>query len=92
MTQTDKSTERATEAKIGIFFDNSWHPSDSNRTIPVINPTNGNAFTEIAAGNAADIDRAVRAARAALTERGGSSQLQNVAAVKQRWSADLRTL
>ena len=79
MTQTNKSTERATEAKIGIFFDNSWHPSDSNRTIPVINPTNGNAFTEIAAGNAADIDRAVRAARAAFdgawgqlsaTERG----------------------
>lgn len=79
MTQTNKSTERATEAKIGIFFDNSWHPSDNNRTIPVINPTNGNAFTEIAAGNAADIDRAVRAARAAFdgawgqlsaTERG----------------------
>ena len=66
MTEAYTSEESGTETKIGIFFNNSWHPSDSNRTIPVINPTTGEAFTEIAAGNETDIDRAVRAARAAF--------------------------
>ncbi len=54
-------------------------PSASGETIPVIAPGDGNVFAEIASGAAADISRAVAAARAAFegawgrltaTERG----------------------
>jgi hypothetical protein len=54
-------------------------PSVSGETIPVIAPGDGNVFAEIASGAAADISRAVAAARAAFegawgcltaTERG----------------------
>src|SRR4029077_14341956 len=41
-------------------------PSVSGETIPVIAPGDGNVFAEIASGAAADISRAVAAARAAF--------------------------
>ena len=61
------------------FIDGDWVGSDSGRTLPVIDPSTGEAFDQIQRGSAADIDRAVQAARAALegpwgrlsaTERG----------------------
>lgn len=61
------------------FIGGDWVASADGRTLPVIDPSTGEAVTEIARGGAADIDRAVRAARAArngawgrlnATERG----------------------
>lgn len=52
-------------ASDGVFIDNRWHPSASGETLDVIAPATGEAFTRIAAGNAADIDAAVAAARRA---------------------------
>ena len=46
-----------------------WVAAASGETLPVIDPSTGEAFDEIPRGNAADVDRAVAAARAAL---GGS--------------------
>lgn len=66
-------------ASDGVFIDNDWRPSASGATIEVSDPARGEVFTRIAAGNAADIDAAVRAARRAregawgalaATERG----------------------
>ena len=66
-------------ARKGAFIKNKWIPSSSDRIFPVIAPAEGRQFAEIAAGNAKDIDRAVKAARGALegtwgrlspTERG----------------------
>ena len=71
MTRPNKPTDISTENRTGIFIDNAWHPSESGRTLQVINPANGEAFTEIAAGNAADIDAAVRAARNAFNGEWG---------------------
>ncbi len=48
------------------FIGNSWVPPASGRTIPVVDPGNGEVFAEIARGGAEDIDRAVAAARAAF--------------------------
>ena len=42
---------------------NAAVPSSSGRTIPVIDPSDGQPFDEIQRGNAEDIDAAVRAAR-----------------------------
>jgi aldehyde dehydrogenase (NAD+) len=50
----------------GVFVNNRWQASRSGRTIPVIAPSDGQVFAAIAAGDAADIDVAVSAARAAL--------------------------
>lgn len=52
----------------GVFIDNKWHPSDSGATIDVFAPAEGKVFAQIAAGNARDIDAAVKAARRAFEE------------------------
>jgi aldehyde dehydrogenase (NAD+) len=54
-----------TDAAKGIFVDNSWRPSHSGRSIPLIAPAEGVPFAAIAAGDAEDIDLAVKAARRA---------------------------
>ena len=48
-----------------ILIDGRWRAAEAG-TIPVVNPSDGEAFTTIARGQARDIDDAVRAARAAL--------------------------
>ena len=50
----------------GAFINNAWSASSSGRTLPVIAPAEGRQFAEIAASDANDVDRAVKAARAAL--------------------------
>jgi len=49
------------------FIDGQWVASFGGETLPVIDPATGQAFDEIARGTKADIDRAVQAARAALS-------------------------
>jgi aldehyde dehydrogenase (NAD+) len=50
------------------FISNAWAPSSAGETLPVVDPSTGEVFAEIARGTAQDIDAAVRAARAALGE------------------------
>ena len=61
------------------FINGEWVAAASGETLPVIDPSTGETFGEIPRGAAADVDRAVAAARAALngpwgkmtaTERG----------------------
>jgi aldehyde dehydrogenase (NAD+) len=48
------------------FIKGAWVPADSGQTLALSNPSDGTEIGEIARGNAADIDRAVMAAEAAL--------------------------
>ena len=48
------------------FIDGQWQAGATGETLPVIDPSTGEVFDEIARGTAADVDRAVAAARAAL--------------------------
>lgn len=50
----------------GVFVANRWSPAQSGRTLDVVAPAEGKPFTRIAAGDAADIDAAVGAARRAM--------------------------
>ncbi|WP_316181617.1 aldehyde dehydrogenase family protein [Bradyrhizobium sp. SZCCHNRI1009] len=50
----------------GVFIDNKWQPAQSGRTIAMLAPATGQVIASIAAGDAADIDLAVAAARRAL--------------------------
>jgi len=61
------------------FIGGQWVAGSDDRTLPVIDPSTGESFDSLARGKAADVDRAVKAARAALggpwgrmnaTERG----------------------
>lgn len=49
------------------FINGKWVPASSGQTLPVIDPSNGEVFDTLARGNAVDIDKAVAAARAALS-------------------------
>jgi acyl-CoA reductase-like NAD-dependent aldehyde dehydrogenase len=49
------------------FIDGQWAVAASGARMPSLDPGTGEVFTEFAAGDADDVDRAVRSARAALT-------------------------
>jgi aldehyde dehydrogenase (NAD+) len=73
MTMNVSSSAPSPSAKLdmpakGVFIDNKWRPSKSGKTIDVVAPAEGSVFAQIAAGNAADIDDAVKAARRAFEE------------------------
>ncbi len=48
------------------FIDNGWQPGTTTDTIPCVDPSTGDAFGTIVRGSAADVARAVNAARAAV--------------------------
>src|SRR6185437_10918653 len=49
-----------------LFIDGQFVPAQSGKTFDVINPATGEVFARAAAADAADIDRAVKAARKAF--------------------------
>src|SRR6266702_13412 len=49
-----------------LLINNKWVDSASGKTFPTINPATGEVITRVAEANAADVDKAVSAARAAF--------------------------
>ena len=49
-----------------VFIGGRWQDSAAREYLPLLNPSDGSALTEIARGKSADIDAAVAAAQAAL--------------------------
>ncbi|MFI1742581.1 aldehyde dehydrogenase family protein [Streptomyces sioyaensis] len=49
-----------------MYIDGSWRPAAGSDTIEVVNPADERVIATVPAGSAADVDAAVRAARAAL--------------------------
>lgn len=54
------------KAHDGMYIDGEWRPATGPDTIDVVNPADEQVIGRVAAGTAADVDSAVRAARAAL--------------------------
>ncbi|MBL0923133.1 MAG: aldehyde dehydrogenase family protein, partial [Sphingomonadaceae bacterium] len=50
----------------GLCIDGEWKPASGGATFPTVDPATGETTAEIARGQAADVDRAVAAARRAL--------------------------
>ena len=65
------------------FIGNRWVAPAVGETIPVIDPSDGQVFAQLARGNAADIDRAVQAARAAY-EGPGATRAPRTAGASSR--------
>jgi aldehyde dehydrogenase (NAD+) len=53
--------------QVQLYIDGKTGPSDSGRTYESLDPYTGKPWAEVADGTAADVDRAVAAARAALS-------------------------
>jgi len=51
-----------------MYVDGRWTSAVSGKTLPVMNPAKGEQLAEVARGDAADVDRAVTAARKAFDE------------------------
>ncbi|XP_020825856.1 aldehyde dehydrogenase, mitochondrial [Phascolarctos cinereus] len=49
-----------------IFINNEWHDAISQKTFPTINPSTGDVICQVAEGDKADVDKAVKAAREAF--------------------------
>jgi len=49
-----------------LLIGGKWRPAASGKVLDVFDPANGEVFAQAAAGEAADIDAAVKAARHAL--------------------------
>jgi len=49
-----------------LLINNRWVPSESGKTFATVNPSTGEEICQIAEADAADVDKAVRAARAAF--------------------------
>ncbi len=66
------------------FIANSWHEPAQGQTLPVVDPSNGEVFGELARGDAQDIAAAVAAARAAMGEVGEGPWARLAAAERGR--------
>jgi aldehyde dehydrogenase (NAD+) len=51
-----------------LLIDNRWVPSESGETFATVNPTTGEEICQVAAADAADVEKAVRAARRAFEQ------------------------
>jgi len=69
------------------FINGEWVPAANGETLPVIDPSTGQVFDQIARGNAADVDRAVAAARAALAGPWGRMTAAERGRILMRMSA-----
>ena len=67
-----------------LFIDGKWVDSDSGQTIDVTNPATGQVIAKVQAASAADIDRAVKAARKAF-ETGPWPQMTGLDRAKLLW-------
>ncbi|RZB20479.1 aldehyde dehydrogenase family protein [Streptomyces sp. F001] len=54
------------KAQQALYIDGVWCPAEGRDTIDVVNPVDEQVIGQVPAGNAEDVDHAVRAARAAL--------------------------
>jgi phenylacetaldehyde dehydrogenase len=72
--QIDPKIREFVTSKRGLLIDGKWVDAQSGRTFPVYNPATGEVLDECAAGEKADIDLAVKAARRAF-EQGPWSRL-----------------
>ncbi|XP_029475043.1 aldehyde dehydrogenase, mitochondrial [Rhinatrema bivittatum] len=49
-----------------IFINNEWHDAISKKTFPTVNPSTGEVICQVAEGDKADVDKAVKAAQEAF--------------------------
>jgi len=82
-TEIAEATRAATDKRNCAYIDGGWTPVSGNEMLPVINPSCGEIIAEVAAGTAADLDRAVAAARAAFPVFATSPVAERIALLER---------
>src|SRR5437879_9281031 len=59
-----RSSGASDPVRTDLFINNEWRPATSGKRFPVVNPATEEVLTDVAAGDASDVDNAVRAAKA----------------------------
>src|SRR5436190_20471495 len=59
-----RSSGASDPVRTDLFINNEWRPATSGKRFPVVNPATEEVLGEVAAGDAADVDNAVRGAKA----------------------------
>lgn len=78
-----------------FYINGAWVSPEHSRTIPVVDPSTGEPFSDVAMGSVADVNTAVDAARQAFTQYSQSSRqerldlLQSVIDAYKRRSDDM---
>ncbi|MGW7353120.1 aldehyde dehydrogenase family protein [Streptomyces sp. NPDC054784] len=69
------------QAHDGMYIDGAWRPAAGTGTIEVVNPADESVVGAVPAGEAADVDVAVGAARAALPGWAGTAAAERAARI-----------
>ncbi len=76
--------------RTGIFVDNAFRPAASGKTFATENPATGAVLAQVAAGDAPDVDLAVKSARRAFESRVWAGMAPaDRKGVLQRWAAKI---
>jgi aldehyde dehydrogenase (NAD+) len=73
--------------ELQFYIDGAWVEPSSKATLDVIDPSTEEAYTKIAMGNAADVDRAVAAAKAAFPAFSRTSREERLALLQRLLAA-----
>src|SRR5205807_8749073 len=65
-----RSSGASDPVRTDLFINNEWRPAASGRRFPVVNPATEEVIAEVALGDAADVDAAVKGARACFDSDG----------------------
>ena len=65
------------------YIDGAWTPASGSETLPVVNPATGQTIAEVKASTAADLDRAVAAARKAFPAFAASPVAERLALLER---------
>ena len=63
-----------------LLINGKWVDAASGKTFPTINPSTGEVITQVAEADAADVDKAVAAARAAFDQGPVAEEAERVGA------------
>jgi aldehyde dehydrogenase (NAD+) len=69
--------------RLEFYIDGKWQRPLATATLDVVDPATERAFTSIAAGNAADVDRAVGAARRAFPAYAATTREERIALLER---------
>lgn len=82
-TKVAEMAHAATDKRHCAYIDGGWTPVLGTEILPVVDPSSGEIIAEVMAGTAADLDRAVAAARAAFPAFATSPVTERIALLER---------
>jgi len=83
MTAANPGVRAAAETRGCAYIDGGWRPVSGNEMLPVVDPATETIIAEVAAGTAADLDRAVAAARGAFASFTATPVAERIALLER---------